>query len=160
MPGRYTHPETQGLKTLLEHDPELVAAAKVRVKTLLLLLCDLVNLELGDATRPHLGTPQQQHLRERARALFLSLGLGAAIGDTGDAVPAPVPEPLALEVQQFLQELHVPEPLIRQVIARIEDPIVPEPKEQIPEECFDDDDDQKGDWYELPYDDEKDEEPR
>lgn len=92
MADRHTHPETQGLETLLRLKPELLADARVRARSMLLLLCDLVNLELGDASRPYAGTPRQQALRARARELFLSLGLGAAIGDTGEEMPVPVPE--------------------------------------------------------------------
>ena len=79
MPARYSHPESAGLRTLMQHDPDFAAAVKTRAGSMLCLLCDLVNLELG--TEPHAGTPQQQSLRERARELFISLGVGSAVGD-------------------------------------------------------------------------------
>ena len=79
MPAYYQHEETRGLRVKVQHDPEFAAAVKTRAGSMLCLLCDLVNLELG--TEPHAGTPQQQSLGERARELFISLGVGSAVGD-------------------------------------------------------------------------------
>lgn len=92
MPRHYTHPETEGLRVRLQHDEELASSVKIRANSMLLLICDMVYLQLG--TEPHAGTPEQQSLRERARALFLSLGLGSTIGDDGaDPPPGESPPP-------------------------------------------------------------------
>lgn len=89
MPKHYTHPETEGLRLRLQHDPDLASAAKTRAVSTLCLVSDLLHLQLG--LEPHSGTPEQQSLRERCCALFLSLGLVGVLGDAGEPAPPETP---------------------------------------------------------------------